>query len=377
MYATSRAALLLAAIISPNAALACDRIDACDLRAYVDKGEFEEFKRYLRDFKQSRPQKLIPQKSELTAARSVNHGSPPADRVAPITTRAAPPPTTSLKFLLRKDFADIGLFAAPSPTKGADGAEFSLTQDRIANDTTWSADATAAVAYTYFVEDPRATLIGVTLAPYIKVNREIHSNKVDDNVDTKTFGISGEIGFRNRLFGRGSDYFRGRFAVVQDDARNSTIAHGTAEWLPTYLWDARTIPGTFINYNFTPELKVQYDSATESGKTLLFSGRQDALRIGPEASLRFKVVAPDGLLYDYLKRVVGSITYHWWTEAYSGRQDSWLDASLTYNLDEEGHIGLKFAYRNGRTEETGVQTDLYKITLTAKTCAELLTREQC
>jgi hypothetical protein len=373
------AAILLAVTIGADAAHACDRIDACDLRAYVDKTEFEEFKNYMRDFKNKSSRRPSPQRSTSTTVKSTNKVSAAASAASapPVSAYVAPPPTTSLIFLLRKDFADIGLFSAPSPTKGADGAEFSLTRDKIANDTTWSADATAAVAYTYFEEDISTTFIGAAIAPYVKLNREIHSNNLDHNLDAKTVGVSGEVGFRNRLLGRGADYFRGRFAVIEDDVRSTTIGHGTAEWLPTYLWDARTIPGTFINYNFTPELKVQYDSTTERGKTLLFSGRQESLRIGPEASLHFKVVAPDGFLSDYLKRVVGSFTYHWWTEVYSGRQNSWLDASLVYNLDEEGHIGLKFGYKRGYSEETGAKLDLYKISLTAKTCADLVTKQQC
>ncbi|RXH28923.1 hypothetical protein XH99_14005 [Bradyrhizobium nanningense] len=36
-----------------------------------------------------------------------------------------------------------------------------------------------------------------------------------------------------------------------------------------------------------------------------------------------------------LRRFSGDVTYHWWTGAYSNRTNSWLDASLTYNLDEE------------------------------------------
>jgi hypothetical protein len=50
---------------------------------------------------------------------------------------------------------------------------------------------------------------------------------------------------------------------------------------------------------------------------------------------------------------------------------------MTYRLDEEGHLGLKFAYNRGRKEETGAAFDLYKVTLAAKLCTDVFSKASC
>jgi hypothetical protein len=285
------------------------------------------------------------------------------------------PPTTSLTFLLRKDFTDVGLFSDPIDNKSADGAQFAWSRDRIANVSTWTGNATAAVAYSYLIEDIRNPFIGVTIAPYVTVNREVSTVKSQDT-NVATFGISGEIGRRNYFFRNGADYLRGSGAAVEDEIARTTIAHGSLEWLPTYMWIAGSVPGTYLNYNFTPELEAQYDSTTVSHQTLLFSGKQQALRVGPEAKLWLKVVAPTGY-WDFLNSLYGTISYHYWGELYSGRYNGWLDATLHYNLDPNGNIALAFSYQRGRTEDTGIDTNMYKVTLTAKTCVDVFNVKAC
>ena len=194
---------------------------------------------------------------------------------AEISPPIAPPPTTSFTFLLRKDFTDINLFSAPISNQSATGAQFSLTRDLVAHSTTWMADATVAAAYTYFVQDIRNPFIGVTVAPYVTLDRNIYSATPSQNVDEKTFGISGEIGAKSLLFPNKSDYLRISAAAMEDDVKGTTVAHAAVEWLPTYTWAAGTLPGTFMNYNFTPEVEAQFDSTNASGKTILFSNQQE------------------------------------------------------------------------------------------------------
>lgn len=288
---------------------------------------------------------------------------------------APPPPTTNFNFLLRKDFSDISLFSSPVDDKTADGAQFAWTQDQIAKVTTWTGTATAALAYTYFVEDIRNPFIGITIAPYLTVNREISTTAKQD-VDTATFGLAGEVGRRSALFPNGSDYLRASGAAVDDELANTTVAHGALEWLPTYTWVAGTIPGTFLNYNFTPEIEADYDSTTVPNKTLLFSGKQESFRVGPEAKLWLKAVVPNGET-SFWNSLYGSVSYHYWAELYSNRYDSWLDATLHYNLDPNGNVAVAFSYERGRTEDTGVDTNVYKVTLTAKTCVDLVDAKSC
>lgn len=382
MYLKITGTLALAASICPIYVHACElrEMKSCNLAEYASPSDFEALQQYLRDFKKKDESKNAVHarprpKPSLGAMAKTTKAAPVAE--TPIDPNAAPQPVTSLKFLLRKDFADVNLFAAPQSDASASGAEFSYSRDNIAKDSTWAGTGLVAIAYSYFVEDIYSPFVGWTIAPYVSFNRAIHSNKISDNVDTSTLGISGEVGWQNPVFINGKDYVRGRFAVVRDDVLNSTNASGVIEWLPTYAWFAGTLPGTLLVYNFTPEAMIQYDSTTTPGKTLMFSGRKEALRIGPEAVLWMGVYDPAGTLPDFLHRITANVTYHWWSELYSGRDDSWLDASLTYRLDDAGHLGLKFAYNRGRTEETGALFDLYKVTLTAKLCTDVFSKTSC
>jgi hypothetical protein len=94
-----------------------------------------------------------------------------------------------------------------------------------------------------------------------------------------------------------------------------------------------------------------------------------SLRVGPQ--IRFLARATDfgQTLPDWAQPLLSfrsSVTYHWWTEVYSGKTGSWLDASLGYNLDKSGNVALAFSYKKGRNEESAKLTDLFKISLNVK-----------
>jgi hypothetical protein len=281
----------------------------------------------------------------------------------------------SVRFYLRKNFEDISLFSAPKSTADADGAEFSWARDRIANDTTWAADGTVAVSYsltpTYLLS---SDFRGIAVAMYASATRELHSTKRENNVDVKQFGMSGEVGWYDHALS-GSHYLRGSGSFKQDDIKGASVGHGRLEYLPIWLWDRMHSylslgPATLV-YNLRPELLAQYDTVMEGNKTILFSDKQNALRLGPEMVLWMKLSAPNTSFAHFFEQTVFNLTYHWWTEVYSGRTNSWVDASIAHNLDNSGNIALKFSYRSGRNEDTGAKTDLMKLSLTAKTCVDV------
>ena len=314
--------------------------------------------------------------SGVTALPSVLRTAVAQQPLKPSQLPLPPPPDTSFQLLLRKNFADVGLFSQPSTNAQAQGAQFSWSSDAIAKNTTWVGNGTIALPYSYFVEDIRNPFIGVTLAPYLTFNREISGINAQ-NAYVLTNGLSGEIGRKSDLFPWGADYVRGTGAVVEDNIHGTTVSHGAIEWLPTYTWLAGTLPLTYLNYNFTPELEAEYDNTNAPKKTIAFSGQQQSLRIGPMAKLWFKVVAPPGAFGDFLNSFYGTVTYHYWGETYSGRYNGWLDAELHYNLDPNGNLALAFSYQRGRTEDAGVDTNMYTVTLAAKACADLLNFKSC
>jgi len=280
-------------------------------------------------------------------------------------------PRTDFVWFVRKDLADVGLFSKPTPNAEAEGAELSWSRNNITRDTIWQVDGLFAVAYTYLNQD-YSPFIGVTIAPYLKVNRELHSalSAADNNADTITVGGSGEIGFN--MPKRGANYFRAHWSETEDHIANSRVSQVGLEWIPTYLRLHREIPGTYLTYNLNPELRVDYDRRSDGLTPIGFSGLNESLRIGPQAKFLVRATDFGQTLPDWAQPLLsfrGSVTYHWWTEVYSGKTGSWLDASLGYNLDRSGNVALAFSYKKGRNEESAKLTDLFKISLNVKTCA--------
>jgi hypothetical protein len=277
-------------------------------------------------------------------------------------------PAPEVTFLVRDSFSDIWLFDKPTAVSSAKGATVSWSRDNIAHDATWSMHGMAAAAVSIpgdYAKPGRISILGASLAAYVQVDREIHSNLTKKNADTIVGGGTSEIGIDTL---GGSQYFRLSGAAVTDRIADQTSVTTMFEWLPVYGGDycigsPCSVPGLPIIYRFQPELKVQYDRTTDAGALLAFSGRKQSLRIGPEFTLLFK---PFGPQVGFLSQFHGQVTYHPWIEVYSNTRQSWLDASLTYNIDPKGHLGITGSYTRGYTETTGVLTDLYKIALTGK-----------
>jgi hypothetical protein len=301
-----------------------------------------------------------------------------ADQTEPVsggwsTTAAAANPDEEVNsgwkttYFLRRDMPDISLFSGIKSADKAKGAEISYARDEVSHDTIWAVNGIAGVALQlYGAEPPTAaepTLIAVFAAPYVSMNRTSNSSPKFKNkdVDTATYGVKVETGYAN-LAG-GSQFFRIGGAGVEDGIRDATAVSILAEWLPVYPIFEQIIPGTLLRYTFQPDLKLQYDRTTDAKKPLLFSMDAEALRIGPQFSLALQAVPHANW---FLSKFVVNVTYHPAYELYSGRSLSWFDASITYNLDPNGHFGITTSYSKGDSEDTGKATDIAKIALTGK-----------
>jgi hypothetical protein len=281
--------------------------------------------------------------------------------------QAEGPGDSTVSFLIRQDFSDIWLFDKPTAVSNAKGATLSWANDNIAHDATWSIHGMGAVVVSipggYL--DKGYPVLGASLAGYAQIDREIHSNLVKKNSDALAGGIAGEIGFDT---GPGSQYFRLSAGAVNDRLADQTAFTTMLEWLPIYGGDKCigspcSVPGLPVIYRFQPELKLQYDRTTDDGSLIAFSNRKDSFRVGPEFTFLFKPFGPD---MEFFSRFHGQVTYHPWYEVFSGKSQYWLDSSVTYNIDDKGHLGLTGSYSRGYTELTGVLTDLFKISLTGK-----------
>ena len=290
-----RTLFLLAILIGLNVGPASAAPDLAVVDRYTNPDGSVDSDRLRRDYERQRT-------SKRTRASLAKPAAPPPVRVSPSSLRTEPVRTavvrpltanntvTSTAFLLRQNFSDVYLFTDITETAKAKGAEFSWSRDNVSRDTVLAANGMVAIAFRRLTDeyplDGSPWLIGVAVAPYVQFQRESHSGLPKQNVDLLTSGGTAEIGFGN-VWG-GSQYFRRRMAATTDNIKDTTVVHAVAEWLPVYREFGGTVPGTYLIYKFQPELKAQYDSATD-GNPLVFSDQRQAFRLGPEATLLFKL----------------------------------------------------------------------------------------
>jgi hypothetical protein len=277
--------------------------------------------------------------------------------------------------LLRKNWVDIGFASCPQTVAKATGAEISYSNDRAKQNAIWSINGTAALLYNTALSNSSYSSIG----GYVTVNRETNSSvtEADSNTNTLAYGGLIEFGFVREttkgiqysddyIFG---NYFRLRGGAVEDHIKGTNAGSATFEWLPTFrgngfhIHDAfNPIPGEPYLVRIDPALLIQYARIVGGSKPLAFNDMNQSLRVGPQITVGFY----PGTSGDFLSHFVGSVTYHWAYETYSGRRLSWFDTSLTYNIDSDGYFGLTGTYQRGNDENTGVFANIYKISLTGK-----------
>jgi len=306
---------------------------------------------------------------------------------APVRARAqaievpTPPPAppayvTNVYPLVRNSFSDIWLFdkrVGVSDVKDAEGAQFAFADDRVAQNRTWTAHAMGAIVFQYlhdrYPKDDSFNFIGLSVAPYVQVDRITNSNPkaAVNNVDQVSFGGSAELGFD---LGPGANYFRVRGAGVEDRIAGTSSGSAILEWIPVIdgvLNSPHEFAGIPVSFIFGPELKGRYDNVIVNDLT---GAKQYLWRGGAQAIFKYAVIGdalPDALKgYGFLSSLHGQTTVSWLTSSFDGRSYGYFNSSVTYNLDPEGYVGLSGSYTRGRSEDTGRKQDIWKLSLTGK-----------
>ena len=296
--------------------------------------------------------------------KSAAAAAQPAGTVPPLP----PAIMTSTTWLLRQGFNDIWLFNDPSKTAEAQGATFSYTSDRVAQNNSWTVHAMGSVVFQYYNNRYGApdafNFIGLSLAPYVQIDRITNSNlsAQKNNVDEITSGGSAEAGFD--MLG-GANYFRLSGAGVDDQIANKTSGLAELEWIPVYRnlyfnfpFGLPNIPVIFV---FGPELKVRYDDVVVNDTT---GAKEYLWRYGPQLALRYRLDA--SYLPSFLQSISGQTTFSWLDASEITQSYSYFMTSLSYNLDKDNHVALSGSYTKGRSEQIGRQIDLWQTGLNAK-----------
>jgi hypothetical protein len=288
--------------------------------------------------------------------------------------------TTTVSFLLRNDWSDLGVLGAclggGVSVDKAKGASLSFTKDYVANNKIWAAQAMAAAVFSDCDRSLHPLPGGgdsgffeKSVAVYAQVNSNYNSNStlVSKNSDTRTAGLSGELAYLHS-----GDYEVVRLTpnVVQDAIKGTTAVAVMGQYLPLWvsrpgIWHTTYIFDGNVSYQFDPTLDLQYASTTDRKKPLQFSGKDQSFRIGPELTLIVMPFAGGG---DLLSRIGLHETFHPWYEAYSSNTSTqyWWANAITYNLTADGNFAVGFSYNRGRDENSGTLTNQYIISLNGK-----------
>lgn len=319
-------------------------------------------------------QKAAPPATQKPASPKIN-----TKALAAATPAAATPPAAGktdtpnailggcpgLGFTLRKNWTDIDLGGCPQAVDKATGAMLSYSADQIKHNDAWSAQGTAALVYSPTANGAFATGI------YTSVNKLTNSSKALVGSDIDTLGYGAFIQYAvdaSTANAYAMNYFRLRAGAVNDNIKVTTNANVVAEWIPVYddgnimLHTPIPIPGTLALFRIDPEIQAQYIDVTGKKQVSAFNNRTEALPVGPQVRLALYPGTSE-----FWSHFVPSLTYWEAYEPYSARLVSWFDASLTYNLDKAGHLGLTLSYQKGNNVETaGTLTNIYTISLTGK-----------
>jgi hypothetical protein len=270
-------------------------------------------------------------------------------------------------FFLRKNWTDIDLLSCPTDASKATGALLSYSDDWVKRDTTWSAIGTAALIY--------APGNGFSTGVYTSVDKVTNSASAQASSNANQIGFGGflQYGVVNAPLNSNvysANYFRLRAGAVEDNIKNTTNANIIAEWIPVYYdLDEKIgfhapipIPGTAAVFRIDPEILAEYVDVTGKKQTSSFNTQTEALPVGPQVTLRLYPGTSD-----FWAHFVPTLSYWLAYEPYSGRSISWLDDSLAYNLDKDGHLALSFSYQRGNNVDTaGTFTKMYLVSLTGK-----------
>lgn len=384
MNSITRSALLLAiagALSAGSAIPAAAEISDDDARQILAIGHFDAatlaaLKEKIPAFRRAAASPAPSGKTPVASKQSkpnVLKAEPPAAQSAAAPAAALfknVSPCGGLHFLLRDSWADVGVLGCPTSVKKATGASISYSDDYVAQNRNWAAKGMAALYYSEWdliYPGFSSGWFDKSLGFYVEDNSNFNSSSklASKNSDIRTAGFSGELGYAS---GNDYQYFRVTPNVVWDAIKNTTAVAVMGEYIPALsslgFWTVFHEFGDSLNWQFDPDMKLQYASTTDPKNPLQFSGKSQSLRIGPE--LTFLVQPFAGGTNDFLGRIGVNTTFHPWYEAYTGRGSYWWTTALNYRLDDHGNFGLKFSYNRGLDENSGMMTNQYLASLSGK-----------
>jgi hypothetical protein len=306
-----------------------------------------------------------------------------------------PSPIEPFFFVLRKDYANIGIVS--EPYTGGTGATISYSDDRVAKNTSLAMQSLGVLGYRFANQfaspgDNNLHLFYGILGVYGGANKVTNTNSKPTTPSADNIYDGGvlELGFE-----RGpeyQDYFRVKVGSVTNDLATKTLYtvgktavttttsatqfSTTAEWIPVYepLYIHRPKfdwPLGQFGVRFDPEVIAQFDDTFRSTNVLAFSGKSSAYRLGPQVGLWLQPFA--ALDEAMLNKLSIYTVYHWYHEFVSGRSNYVFQTNANYPLLGGGggggnSLALTASYQRGVDENTGKNAELFKVGLSGSLC---------
>jgi hypothetical protein len=287
-----------------------------------------------------------------------------ADRLAGMRPRRDSWQWVPKELLMRRTYDERAISQA-TPFDGAQGALLSFTRDFENISDTW--EAHGAIMYPVKVIDegyvtPVAGIASLYAMPSITFDRISNNTDETKEVDSLVARLGVELGVKK--IGPPVQFFRAGLAYATDFDLESGVAAVEFDWEPVWsilgIGTSQPVPLLPLTYRLRTILHAKYGRVTATGNKDL-EKHDDFFRYGPKIQLELFPALPE------LDRLSVLIKYEY-LEGSSGKpgHSDLFEVGMSYQLDDEGHLGLDLTYRNGDIPLTKESVDSLSFGLSVK-----------
>jgi hypothetical protein len=361
--------------------------------------------------------------------------SPPKTDTADVKPKPAEPFSNLLPppwmFVVRKDFADLGVFArASSGDPKVTGATISYSDDRAGKNVSWMLQGVGTLGTKLFekdlVKDPGDGLLIANAGVYGGVDKFTNTNSAPKtpSKDNVIWGGFLESGFTRSEFIQGTESpgsFQDYIQFLAGGVTNNSALHKlftikkttvsttesatqfatSARWMPVYWFGSFDSPspapawlniihqdihsntfedvdslGNSYKYNvvarFDPELIAQYNNSFDTTSILNFSYKSSAFRLGPQAKLSvFPFFSAEDSGSDLIHNIglnnISITAVYHYWHEFVGRQNDY-SAQANLNYKLTSNVNVSFGYTRGADENSGARMNLFTASIAGQLC---------
>lgn len=246
----------------------------------------------------------------------------------------------------------------------AQGAIFSFTRDFENVSDTWQ--ARGAVMYPKKLHEDWSPGRGIaSFYAMPSITFDVAANNTDETkeVDSLVARLGAELGVKN--VGPPLQFFRADLAYASDSDLESGVLAVELDWEPVWpilgIGANQDVPLLPLEYRLRTVLHMEYGRVTATGNKESLEKDDNFFRYGPKLQVELFPTSPK------LDRLSFIIKYEYLhgSSGEPGHSDL-FEAAMSYQLDEEGYLGLDITYRNGDVPLTKEAVDSLTVGFSVK-----------